>query len=182
MSPPGPAPSVGPTRAKAPPSPPAALPCPSGRPGTWLLHEVRAEGRAGFPQPSATERRHCLLAAGQDAFFAACCYVWLSPRSAYNKREPETLPGARQTPAGRWGPVAAQEAPCPEALSPSPLGPRRRPALPLPGTLSLAGGRADAQPASLLRPQLSLEKQRLPFCEGQARFPNHEDGEIRAFY
>ena len=169
---------VGLTRAKAPPGLLAALPCSSGRPGTWLLREVGAEGRLSA---ALSERCRSLLAAGQDAF-AACCYVWLSPRSAYNKREPETLPGARQTPAGRWGPVAAQEAPCPEALSPSPLGPRRRLALPLPGTLSLAGGRADAQPASLLRPQLSLEKQRLPFCEGQTRFPNHEDGEIRAFY
>lgn len=80
------------------------------------------------------------------------------------------------------GPVAVQEAPCPEALSPSPLRPRRRPVLPLPGTPSLTGGWADAQPASLLRPQLSLEKQRLPFCEGPTRLPSREDGEIRALY
>lgn len=79
-------------------------PCPLGRPGTRLFHEVGAEGQAGFPQPSAMQRCRFLLAAGQDGFFGACHYVWLSPRSAYNKREPETLPRARQTPAGRWGP------------------------------------------------------------------------------
>ena len=44
------------------------------------------------------------------------------------------------------------------------------------------GGWAGAQPASLLRLQLSFEKQRLPFCEGQTRLPSHEDGEIRVFY
>lgn len=181
MSPPGPAPSVEPTLSQGPTRPAGCSAPPLGPTWDTLLREVGQRAEQAFRSP-LPQSAAALLAAGQDAFFAACCYVWLSPRSAYNKREPETLPGARQTPAGRWGPVAAQEAPCPEALSPSPLGPRRRPALPLPGTPSLAGGRADARPASLLRPQLSLEKQRLPLCEGQTRFPNHEDGEIRAFY
>lgn len=97
------------------------------------------------------------------------------------KGSPRPCQEPGRPPLAGGGPVATQEAPCPEALSPSPLGPRCRPALPLPGTPSLTGGWADAQRASLLRPQLSLEKQRLPFCEGQTRLPNHEDGEIRAF-
>ena len=72
--------------------------------GVMRIHQPGLASSAGFPQPSAMQRCRFLLAAGQDGFFGACHYVWLSPRSAYNKREPETLPRARQTPAGRWGP------------------------------------------------------------------------------
>lgn len=123
-----------------------------------------------------------LLCLQQDAFFNIYRYFWLSPRSSYNKREPQNL--ARSQPDPHWQVGLLWL--CRKHLAQRPRH------LPFPGPdgdphflssghfPTLTGGRGGRSMAPFLRQKLPLEKQGLPFCEGWRRFPNREDGEIRA--
>lgn len=157
--------------------------------------------RALCPAPRADLGRGCSTRSGRSAEQAfrsplprsTAAFCWWRDRMASSALAAVfgSPPGAPTTkgslrpcqepgrpPAGRWGPRG-------RAGSTLPRGPVTFPSqtrASSPRDAEPTGGWAGAQPASLLRPQLSLEKQRLPFCEGQTRLPSHEDGEIRVFY
>lgn len=120
-----PAASVGPTRAKGPRRPAQPPPCPLGRPGTRLFHEVGAEGQAGF-SAALCHAALPLSVGGGTGWLLRCLPLCLAPpqeRLGIPKGSPRPCQEPGRPLLAGGGPVAVQEAPCPEALSPSLSGP-----------------------------------------------------------
>ena len=117
-----------------------SLLCPSNQLGTWVFCKVRGKDRirpsesVGMTakQPLLISRPHHLLLSVcnrmPSSMFTA---IFGYPPGTPTKGSLRILPGASRSPLAGGAPGAAQEAPCPEAPSPSLLRPRRRPAFPL---------------------------------------------------